>query len=152
MADSEHMDSMVSPDAPDFFRVPGVKVRTPRGEKGNSVRFRQELPDNSQAPDRDDPRYAVGAVTAATRAGFEKNKGRFLSSTMTSLVQQDPLPEGDKRMHSVLFPNKMTHEQALVIDKYGDGLRFIEPEDWTGTALDGNIRSLRDITGGRKSK
>ena len=89
---------------------------------------------------------------ADTREGYEKNKGRFLSSTMTSLVQQDPLPDGEQRMHSVLFPNQMTHEQALVIDKYGDGLRFIEPADRTGTALDGNIKNLRDITGGRKSR
>ena len=143
---------MISPDAPDFFRVPGIKVRTPRGEVGNSVRFRQELPDNAAAPDRDDPRYNVSQVVADTTAEFEKNKGRFLSSTMTALVQQSPLPEGDQRMHSVLFPNKMTHEQALVIDKYGDGLRFIEPADRTGTAQDGNITSLRDITGGRRKR
>lgn len=72
---------------------------------------------------------------------------------ISSLVQQDPLPRGDKRMHTVLVPNKMTHDQALVIDKsYGDGLRFIEPEDRTGTALGGNIKSLTDITGGRESR
>jgi hypothetical protein len=50
------------------------------------------------------------------------------------------------------FPNKMTHEQALTIDKFGDGLKTIEVADRTGTALDGNIHSLQDMTGGRKQK
>lgn len=147
------MDSMVSPDAPDFFRVPGVKVRTPRNEVGQSPKFRHELPDNTNIQDiKNDERYKVGKVVAETREGYEKNKGRFLSSTMTSLVQQDPLPKGEERIHSVLFPNKMSHEQALVIDKFGDGLRYIERAELEGTAQGGSIRSIRDITGGRKIK
>ena len=54
-----------------------------------------------------------------------KNEGRSLSSTMTALVEQQPLKEGEERIHSVLFPNKMSHEQALTIDKFGDGLKYV---------------------------
>ena len=141
----------MSPDAPDFFRVPGVKVRTPRHEAGRSPKFRHELPDNANIQDIiNDERYNVGKVVSETREGFEKNKGRSLTSTMTSLVQQDPLPKGEERIHSVLFPQKMEHEQALVLDKHGDGLRYIEKSELEGTALGGSIRSIRDITGGRK--
>ena len=54
-----------------------------------------------------------------------KNEGRSLYSTMTALVEQQPLKEGEERIHSVLFPNKMSHEQALTIDKFGDGLKYV---------------------------
>jgi hypothetical protein len=71
---------------------------------------------------------------------------------MTALVEQQPMPRGETRMHSVLFPNKMTHSQALVIDKFGDGLKNIEPLDLSKSpALQGTINSLTDMTGGRKS-
>ena len=67
---------MISPDAPDFFRVPGIKVRTPRGEVGNSVRFRQELPDNAAAPDRDDL-ATMSVKWWWHHAGLKKTRGDF---------------------------------------------------------------------------
>ena len=127
---------MVSEDSPDFFRVPGIKVRSPRsGEHGHLS--------NIPADIRNDPRFS-NLPSREALAGRMKNQARFLSSTVTDLVQQAPLPDGEERIHGVLFPNKMSHEQALTIDKFGDGLKKIEVMDRTGTALDGNIHSLQE--------
>ena len=87
-------DSMVSEDSPDFFRVPGIKVRDPKDTHHDP---------NSCIPAdiRNDPRFS-NAPAKECKVEFEKNKGRFLSSTMTALVQQRPLPEGEERIHGVL--------------------------------------------------
>ena len=87
-------DSMVSEDSPDFFRVPGIKVRDP---KENHHGANSSIP----ADIRNDPRFS-NAPAKECKVEFEKNKGRFLSSTMTALVQQRPLPEGEERIHGVL--------------------------------------------------
>jgi len=137
-------DSMVSEDSPDFFRVPGIKVRSPRnGQHSHDDGIPTDI--------KNDPRFSNQPYREANDE-LAKNKGRSLTSTMTALVEQHHLPKGETRIHSVLFPNKMSHEQALVIDKYGDGLRYIEEQDRTGTALDGNIHDLTDMTGGRKKR
>ena len=97
-------DSMVSEDSPDFFRVPGIKVRSPRVRKTNvSIGI-----DGNPIPEdiASDPRFG-NRPSKDAQAGRAKNQARFLSSTMTSLVQQKPLPPGEERVHGVIFPNKI---------------------------------------------
>ena len=144
-------DSAVSGDAPDFFHVPGIQIKS-NGHKCNHL--------NNQTPFdiKNDPRYSNAPARCVQQAvlllfccfvvvvvvvvcfvvllfcfGVDrfltsffyfvvvcccclllyfnreamaertKNEGRSLSSTMTALVEQQPLKEGEERIHSVLL-------------------------------------------------
>ena len=116
-------DSAVSGDAPDFFHVPGIQIKS-NGHKCNHL--------NNQTPFdiKNDPRYSNAPARCVQQAVLllfccfvvvvcccclllyfnreamaerTKNEGRSLSSTMTALVEQQPLKEGEERIHSVLL-------------------------------------------------
>ena len=82
MTDSQ-ADSMVSEDSPDFFRVPGIKVRSPRnGQHSNDDGIPTDI--------KNDSRFSNQPYREANDE-LAKNKGRSLTST-TALVEQHHLP------------------------------------------------------------
>ena len=131
-------DSAVSANAPAFFHIKGVQVID------TDAKAKANAPPSKPLPDSNDVRYSAAPALAAAKER-EKNRHQTLKTTLQDVISQKPMQPGDNRQ-DVLFPNGVSHVQALTIDPHGDGLKHIEP----GTTIPGNVTSIRDIAGGRK--
>lgn len=136
---------MVSRGSPSFFQIEHVPIK-------KEAQMRKQTQESSSDIVKD-PRFIYCQTKPFPVLEREKNHGRMLQTDVGSLVEQRPRQEKKSKLrgiqtYPVLFPQGVTHTQALQIDTEGDGMRPL-PEK---TVLPHNIHDMSDICGGRKPK
>lgn len=136
---------MVSQGSPSFFQIQHVPIK--------KVAQTRKQTKESSSDIAKDPRFIYCQTKPFPVLEREKNHGRMLQTDVGSLVEQRPRHENKSKLrgtqtYPVLFPQGVTHTQALQIDTEGDGMRPL-PEK---TVLPHNIYNMSDICGGRKPK